>query len=484
MSQKINNVFRDKLPVGKIMVIVLSLSAIIGIIYTCSSQEKLKSQAGIKNKVFKMNMKIGTFKVDVTPENGASLACGINGKVDSPIFIRGVIIDDSGTRIVLVSCDFIHIWGSAHEEMKKSIAKAAGTVAENVFLHSVHQHDSVRIALEQNAIYKKYNGVEITPLHYYKKINTDLELAVSQAANNLKEINGIATAERRISGLASNRRMLDENGKVYATRWSMCHDSELQKKPTGLIDSMLRSIGLIGDYGKPLAVLHFYASHPMTAYRRNMVCSDVPGAALDYAAKHYGGDAFQIYFTGCAGNITFGKYSIENKEASLKLLGKRLGREMLENCRGLEPREPGRIRLKHSSFELPLKAALNEKELLAELEKTEEKSKKIRLEMRLALVRNWEKWKKISISRISFGNHVHILSFPSETVVEYQLYAQSLIPERFLACAAYANGSYGYIPTAKMYEEGGYEPERGAITTAEAEEKMKKAIMEALKELR
>ncbi|MDD5597156.1 MAG: hypothetical protein PHV82_04385 [Victivallaceae bacterium] len=427
-------------------------------------------------------MKIGNFIIDVTPPVGNAIAFGINEKTDFPISIRGVIIDDGKTRVVLAACDFINILGKAYGQMRKVIANAAGTEAKNVFLHSLHQHDSVRIALELNEVYRQCTGREITPLSYYNKINEELKLAVSQAADNLRAVKNVATAERRISGLASNRRLLDKNGKVYAMRFAMCTDPKLQKEPTGLIDPVLRSIGFIGSDNKLLAIMHFYASHPQTAYHRNRCSSDVPGFALDYAARHCGNDAFQIYFTGCGGNVTFGKYY--KGETSFKRFGERLGRELVENCNHLELKSPGKITVKHALFELPLKMEMNEKDLLDRLNKAEKANEKISLTRRLVIAGNWEKWKKVSISRISIGEDVNIMSLPDETVVEYQLYAQSLIPEKFLACAAYADTADGsYIPTAVMYNEGGYEPGGCTMTTAEVEPRMRAAIDKVLKDL-
>ncbi|MDD5597160.1 MAG: hypothetical protein PHV82_04405 [Victivallaceae bacterium] len=428
-------------------------------------------------------MKIGNFIIDVTPPAGNAIAFGINEKTEIPIFIRGLIIDDGKTRIVLAACDFINILGKAYGQMRKVIANAAGTGVRNVFLHSLHQHDSVRIALELNEVYRQCTGRELTPLDYYNKMNDELKQAVSQAVENLRTVKNLATAERRISGLASNRRLVGADGKVYAMRFAMCTDPKLQNEPTGLIDPLLRSIGFIGPDNKPLAIMHFYASHPQTAYLRNRCSSDVPGFALDYAAKHCGDDAFQIYFTGCGGNVTFGKYY--QGEASLKRFGERLGRELVENCNHLELKRPGKITVKHALFELPLKAEMNEKDLLDQLSKTEKANEKINLIRRLVISRNWEKWKKVSISRISIGEDVNIMSLPDEAVVEYQLYAQSLIPEKFLACAAYADTADGsYIPTAAMYNEGGYEPGGSTMTTAEVEPRMRAAIDQVLTDLR
>ena len=57
-----------------------------------------------------------------------------------------------------------------------------------------------------------------------------------------------------------------------------------------------------------------------------------------------------------------------------------------------------------------------------------------------------------------------ILSRRRKVVVEYQLFARGLVPEHFLACVAYGESTFFYFPTAAMYEEGGYEPERGMWT--------------------
>jgi len=46
-----------------------------------------------------------------------------------------------------------------------------------------------------------------------------------------------------------------------------------------------------------------------------------------------------------------------------------------------------------------------------------------------------------------------------EVCSEYSLYARKAFAGDFLVVAAYANGTEEYIPTEKMFKEGGYEPE-------------------------
>ncbi|MDR2116982.1 MAG: twin-arginine translocation signal domain-containing protein, partial [Planctomycetaceae bacterium] len=95
-------------------------------------------------------LKIVTFKVDVTPPIGEPLAYVPNEKVETPIYVSGVVLDDGKTRAVWVSCDYIYICGESYNKWVETIAEQAGTVKENVFLHSVHQHDSIRWAPEYN----------------------------------------------------------------------------------------------------------------------------------------------------------------------------------------------------------------------------------------------------------------------------------------------------------------------------------------------
>jgi hypothetical protein len=47
---------------------------------------------------------------------------------------------------------------------------------------------------------------------------------------------------------------------------------------------------------------------------------------------------------------------------------------------------------------------------------------------------------------------------PGEPFVEYQLLAQELRKDLFVAVAGYGDGGPGYIPTDRAFLEGGYEP--------------------------
>ena len=72
-----------------------------------------------------------------------------------------------------------------------------------------------------------------------------------------------------------------------------------------------------------------------------------------------------------------------------------------------------------------------------------------------------------------------ILNLPGESMIEFQLYAQRLLPEALVAVAAYGDCGPAYICTEAAFAEGGYEPSE-ALLAPETETAMKAAIRELL----
>jgi hypothetical protein len=254
--------------------------------------------------------------------------------------------------------------------------------------------------------------------------------------------------------------------------------------PTGPIDPMLRTIAFLDSNDVPIVAMHYYASHPMAAYPRNMVGADVPGVALAYAAEHGYKDTYNIYFTGCAGDVAFGKYTDLNFDNNLQKLGNRLGQGMVQNLKHLEKKPIGELVVAHENFEFPLHSKLDKRKLTAELKSISsyKQYEQRKIKNYCSVLNDWDRFRldNAQISRLSIGRHIHILSLLSETCVEYQIFAQSLVPEEFLACVAYSNDGYSYIPTAEMMKQGGYEGDFANIGAPSVEVNYKTAIQQLL----
>src|SRR5205814_8212186 len=72
-----------------------------------------------------------------------------------------------------------------------------------------------------------------------------------------------------------------------------------------------------------------------------------------------------------------------------------------------------------------------------------------------------------------------VFHLPGEPFIEYQLFAQQQRPDLPVFVAGYGDGGPGYIPTAKAYLEGGYEP-TVALAGPESEEILNRAIQKVL----
>ena len=73
-----------------------------------------------------------------------------------------------------------------------------------------------------------------------------------------------------------------------------------------------------------------------------------------------------------------------------------------------------------------------------------------------------------------------MLHLPGEPFIEYQLKAQELRKDVFVCVAGYGDGGPGYIPTAKAYLEGGYEP-TVALAAPQSEAILHQAMTKLLK---
>jgi hypothetical protein len=86
----------------------------------------------------------------------------------------------------------------------------------------------------------------------------------------------------------------------------------------------------------------------------------------------------------------------------------------------------------------------------------------------------------IELSCLDFGGKVMHLFLPGEAFVEYQLAAQKMRPDAAVHVAAYGDDGPGYIPTAKAYLEGGYEP-TVSLVASESEDILLAAMRKLLK---
>ncbi len=408
-------------------------------------------------------LRIGTFDVDATPAIGSPLAYDPVKEITAPLSCRGIVLLSDQQPVVLCTVDWLGIANGANEKFRESLAKAVGTSPDRVAVHTLHQHDAPRCDLTAAEILEPFGQ---TAAHFdvalVERVIRTASEAAAAAAQNAKPVTAIATGKAEVKDVASNRRLLDPDGKVIATRYTACKDPKMRALPTGVIDPWLRSLTFFGA-SEPLAVMTFYATHPQSYYRTGGANPDFPGMARNTRQSETG--VFHLHFNGAGGNIGAGKFNDGSPE-NRQVLADKVATGMREAFAQQEKEDASQLSLDWQALPvaLPLAPHLNRKELESAVASDETPfALRVHAAEKLAFLGRSEAGTKIPLGRLKLGTK-QILFMPGELFVEYQLAAQHMLPDDDIFMAAY--GEYGtfYIGTRVAYPQGGYETWVGATT--------------------
>lgn len=423
--------------------------------------------------------RIATFSCDVTPPaDGHPLIWLVPVKeVETPLEARGVVLDDGQRRYVLCAMDWCGICNSTHEMLQNALAEGAETQPEYVALHTVHQHTAPYTdGQAQRLLDEVKAGIRYVDETFMNVVADRMRNAVKESLQNFQSVDQVGFSAVAVEQVASNRRAWTPDGRLV-TRYSSCKDPQIRDLPEGLIDPLLRTV-TFAHAGRPIVRLHYYATHPQSFYGDPRASSDVPGFARARLEKEEG--VFQIYFTGCSGNITMGKYNDGSREARDQLT-ERLYQAMREASRTttFEPLRSVNWRSMPFPFIPRSDEGYREEDMRSRLaDPSVDPAQRIRAACRVSFL---QRVKKPLVVQALYLNDALVLHLPGECFVEYQLYAQSLRSNAFTAVAAYGDLGPGYICTAKAFEEGGYEPT--ATGLAPENESLLKEILAALAKL-
>ena len=419
-------------------------------------------------------IQIATFRADVTPPVGAPLCGGLVKPavgVSEPLLALGVVLLSDEKPVVLCAVDFCEIRGADHIHWREVLAKAAGTTAERVALHSLHQHNA---PLVDNAAQKLLPEIGILDAAATEKALTGVAASIAAALKTPQAVTHISTGEAKVLEVAGNRRVQVIDGKVGKMRGSGSKDPVLRALPEGLIDPMLKTISFWnGD--KKLAALHYYATHPMSYYGDGIVSHDFAGIAREKRTQEDG--VPHIYFTGCGGNIGAGKYN-DGTPPMRPLLAARIHEAMVESEKEAKRVPLTKIAWKHVPVVLQPDPEFPEERMLKVLQNTETRpATRISAALRIGFIRHRE---PIPFTSLHLGDDACLVHLPGESFVEYQLFAQQQRAGVFVCTASYGDGITGYIPLEHSFVEGGYEPTQ-AYAAPDSEKMMKQTISDLLK---
>jgi hypothetical protein len=429
-------------------------------------------------------LRVASFNVDVTPPLGAPLCdslCPPASAIVDPLSARGIVLVADAQPIVLCAVDWVGIGNGAYDAWRSAIAKAAGTTTSRVSVHCLHQHDAPGCDFEAEELLAQ-QGLSGACFHvaFAHQTIDRVAVAVRESLGKMETVTHVGVGVGRVEGVASNRRVMGEDGKVKYVRYSSCKDERIRAEPEGVIDPDCRLISF-WNHERPLVSMTYYATHPQSYYGAGGVSADFPGMARSLREKALP-ELVHVHFNGASGNVTAGKYNDGSHEMR-PILAERLATGMRKAWEATKKYPVNSADIRRSTVEvaLPPRDTLDKTQLTATLgDSKADARERVRAARDLVWLELCKSGHKIELNCLKLGP-AYIVGMPGELFIEYQLAAEKLKPDVLVCMAAYGDYGPGYIGTSIAYTQGGYETTRVSRVAPEVEGVLMGAMKELLK---
>ncbi len=419
-------------------------------------------------------MKIGYAVTDITPPIGVDIAgyFSIRTSVDvlDNLYANAVVIESSGKRIALVSCDLLGMGQNYVDKIKNIVTEKTGIEKSKILIHTTHTHTGPKAVDLADESDKKISGD--TDLEYLNYMVRQTASAIIMADLHKKEaIYGIGAGYE--DTVAFIRRYKMKDGTVM-TNPGVGNPNVIE--PVGDIDPCvdLMNFKYVDGSGEILFVsysLHadivggckFSAGYPGAVRRK--VEKAIPGCKV-------------IYFTGAQGDINH--IDVMEKNNTSKgydyacKVGNILAGEVIKAYENIVYYEDCEVDSLIIKAKVPLRQfsqsdydwAVNtiddfKKGIFQQnnMNKTADIARAIRIRNSFKS----GKWMELDVSLFKIGN-TGIVGFPGEPFIGYKkkIVQDSGSENTWVLCLT--NGSSGYLPVSEAYFEGGYETSNSPFT--------------------
>lgn len=394
----------------------------------------------------------GAAKVDITPSGPVWLAGYAARKAPSegvlhPIYARALAIRDAhGHTAVLLALDLVGVKAALSDRIRQAVAKQHAIEPGAIAVISSHTHGAP-IPMDTPDRFNAY-GISLEQSQPNVAWTAELERKAVEAATNAIAALRPAQLDHGVgkADFAMNRREPTATG------------FRIGVNPAGPTDKRVPVLRVRGTDGRLLAVAFGYACHCTTLGADMMkVHGDYAGhaqAALE--AAHPG--AVALFLTGCGGDQN---PNPRGQPAQAEQYGRELAEAVGKVLDGQLNALSGDLRVATASptvrFAGPTDRASYEKR--RDEPNANRKSHARRMLDRLDRGEPIESEHAYPIQAFALGDRLTLLTLAGEVVVDYALRLEKELggPDHPLWVVAYANDVFGYIPSRRVLEEGGYE---------------------------
>jgi len=391
--------------------------------------------------------KVGAASAKITPEQSMWMA-GYAARtkpsegVELDLFAKAfVLTDQGGAKFALVTMDLIGVPRELRLGMAERVKKEHGIEAANLAINASHTHSGPEVRTS------RIHGADDVALRekeaaeYTAKLEDTLVRLIGEAMQ--KSVPAHLDYSTARCGVSMNRRTPDAKGG-----WSNFPN------PNGPVDQTVPVLKATSAKGKEIAVVFGYACH-CTTLGHQKFSGDYAGYAQQEIEKAHP-DAVAMFANGCSGDQN--PYPRRTMELA-QTHGQSLATSVEAALGTHMTRLKGPIRAAYR--EIPLAYdTLPAKEQLLEEQKSTNKwmaTHATRVLQRIADEGPLPTTYPYPVQVLRLGNELTWVTLGGEVVVDYSLRLKKDIKDPIVWVSGYTNDVMAYIPSLRIWQEGGYE---------------------------
>jgi neutral ceramidase len=392
--------------------------------------------------------KAGLASVKITPDDPVQMSGYASRtrpfeRVNDDLYAKALALEDGqGHRGVIITSDLIGFGAAIAEPICERIAARTGLKREQILLNSIHTHSAPTLSLDESAR-ENYPAEDARRTAAYTRgLQDKIVDLVVRALEKLEPAR--LSWGTGVAGFVMNRREPTPRGVI------------LGFNPRGHVDRSVPVLRVDGADGKLRAVLFGCACHNTTLTEKNMLLSGDYGGYAQRQVEELHPGVLALMMLGCAGDANpHPRGTVEIAREHGSSLGREVSRVL--GLKLLPVRGP--LKTLVEKVNLPLQEA-PPREDLERLAKSGPGEKRGVYKGILALLDKGEKAPSTYPAPVAlwqFGEDLTLVGLSGEVVVDYVTFLEKALGPLNLWVAAYCNDVFGYLPSARVLEEGGYE---------------------------
>jgi uncharacterized protein YjeT (DUF2065 family) len=395
--------------------------------------------------------KAGAAAVKITPETSLRMA-GYAGRkkpsegVAQDLWAKALAVEDAqGSRAVIVTLDLIGMSRALRDWLEGEVQQRYGLPRAGLLMNASHTHCGPSLRPPWQPDPKQPAAQPKEPAEQYMvQLQQRLVAVVGDALKRLAPAR--LDFLRARAGFAMNRRRPTDLGFRNAP------------SPDSPVDHEVPVLRVTDPQGKLVAVLFGYACHN-TTMGDYLFRGDYAGYAQQYFQEDHPGTV-AMFMAGCGADQN--PYP-RSKEELVRYHGRTLA-TAVEAALQAVPRPLGgplRTALEDVTLDFTPPPSRAELEQFAANPKSPQRSSAQRLLKQLQETGKLRTSYSYPVQVLRFGQDLTLVALAGEVVVDYALRLKRELAGPAVWVAGYTNDVLGYVPSARVLAEGGYEAGRG-----------------------